>query len=309
MKNIFKNLISEDTLMKMSRSASKLARQAKKSSPTIMMVFGSAAIIGGAIVACKATLKSEPVVAEAKKKVNDIQSAAEEADAKEERKAEAKKEIRKVYAQTGLAVAKNYGPAVFLIGGGLGCMFGSHYIMGKRNATLAAAYVTVDKAFREYKSRVEKTYGPEIQKTLEHGIEKATNPKNDIQEGKEESPATPELKVVTNSPYAFIFDEYSPLFCNTFQENMNRATAAEQTLNRRLGVHDTVVLNEVFDLFGLPRTPVGAVVGWKYDPNGGTHQVDLGLGRMAAAYREAIDNGWIFDQGLLIDPNTQGAIY
>ena len=81
-----------------------------------------------------------------------------------------KSDITTTYVKTGLKLAKVYAPAVTLGAVSLGCMFGSHHIMSKRNASLTAAYIALDKAFEEYKSRVSDRFGSRVQEELEHNI-------------------------------------------------------------------------------------------------------------------------------------------
>lgn len=42
--------------------------------------------------------------------------------------------------------------------------------MSKRNASLTAAYIAIDKAFNEYKGRVTERFGDRVQHELEHNI-------------------------------------------------------------------------------------------------------------------------------------------
>ena len=83
---------------------------------------------------------------------------------------EFKNDITTAYVHTGVALAKVYAPAVGLGVASLGCMFGSHHMMTKRNASLTAAYIALDKAFEEYRTRVTDRFGDRVQQELEHNV-------------------------------------------------------------------------------------------------------------------------------------------
>ena len=65
-----------------------------------------------------------------------------------------KKDLTTVYVQTGVKLIRNYAPAVILGALSLSAIITSNNILRKRNVTLAAAYATLDKSFKEYRKRV-----------------------------------------------------------------------------------------------------------------------------------------------------------
>ena len=88
-------------------------------------------------------------------------------------------------------------------------MFGSHHIMSKRNASLTAAYIALDKAFEEYKSRVSDRFGSRVQEELEHNIKAVElESKSTNEQGVEETiKEYKDIAMQHTSPYTCIFDE------------------------------------------------------------------------------------------------------
>lgn len=110
---------------------------------------------------------------------------------------------------TAVWLAKVYAPAVTLGSLSLACMFGSHHTMSRRNASLTAAYIAIDKAFNEYKGRVTERFGDRVQQELERNMKAvpvATKVQNE--EGVEETiQEYKDVAMAHTSPYDQLFDE------------------------------------------------------------------------------------------------------
>lgn len=139
-----------EVMAKVGRFAAKAKFKIGKHSPEILMVCGAVGAVTSAVMACKATLKVDEVLAaheSAVSTIHDVQDGKKELkDGAEYTEEDANKDLTTVYVQTGLKLVKLYAPAVILGTLSLGCMFSSHHILQKRNAALTAAYVTLDKA-------------------------------------------------------------------------------------------------------------------------------------------------------------------
>ena len=185
-----KNVKTDEFMATVTRTASKYGYKLKKASPTIM-IFGAAIVgVAATVSACKATVKAQDILEDHNEMVKAIHETKEKVDSGEMILKEGaaytendyKKDLTTAYVQTGLKLAKIYAPAVTMGTVALGCMFGSHHIMTKRNASLTAAYIALDKAFNEYKGRVTDRFGDRVQQELEHNIkavEVETTRKND----------------------------------------------------------------------------------------------------------------------------------
>ena len=212
-----KNIKKDELAATVTRAASKYGYKLKKASPTIMIVAAGIGGVTAAVLACKATLKAEVIMDEHKAQVASIHTTKEQIDSGEIELKEGetyteedlKKDITTTYVQTGLKLAKVYAPAVTLGVISLGCMFGSHHIMTKRNASLTAAYIALDKAFNEYKGRVTDRFGDRVQQELEQNIkaveiESKQTDENGVEEIIKEYK---DVAVGKTDPYSLIFDE------------------------------------------------------------------------------------------------------
>lgn len=277
-----------------SRFAAKAKFKLGKHSPEILMVVGAVGAVTSTVMACKATLKVNDILAAHDATVatiHDVQEGKVQIKAGEEYTEEdVKKDLTTTYVQTGLKIAKLYAPAVILGTLSIGCMFGSNHILQKRNAALTAAYVTLDKAFGDYKERVTKRFGDRVQSELEHGI-KAVEVESKVvnEDGTEETIKSYVDEVDgAHSPYDLIFDEMIDEWQPDAQYNKWHLAQVEDTANRRLRTQGYLFLNDVYRMIGRYNSgamivkPEGQIVGWLYDPNNENLQncVKLGLDKM-----------------------------
>ena len=283
----------EELMLKATQMLAKGKFKLKKASPTIMIVGAAIGGVTAAVLACKATLKAEEIIAEHNAQVETIHTTRQQVDdGTLELKDDAtytnedmKKDITTTYIQTGIRLAKVYAPALTLGGISLACMFGSHHIMSKRNASLTAAYIAIDKAFNEYKGRVAERFGDRVQHELEHNIKAVEVESTEKKEDGTEEVIKEYADVArdVNDPYSMIFDESCSLWEKDAMYNAITIKDVECKANRRLQRNGHLFLNEVIDMLdpynrGSHRTAVGQVVGWIYDPKDQTKQNCVSLG-------------------------------
>ena len=280
--------------MKASQMLSKTTFKLKKASPTIMIVGAAIGGVTAAVLACKATIKAQDILNEHNTAVKTIHTTKEQIEqgviqldeGESYTEKDFKNDITTTYVQTGLKLAKVYAPAVTLGAVSLGCMFGSHHIMSKRNASLTAAYIALDKAFEEYKSRVSDRFGSRVQEELEHNIKAVElESKSTNEQGVEETiKEYKDIAMQHTSPYTCIFDETVDTWQPDNMMNRNYLFLMEQSANKRLRIQGHLFLNDVLASLGTHggvtlKTPEGQIVGWIYDPNDPTRQshVDFGV--------------------------------
>jgi hypothetical protein len=252
-------------------------------SPEILLATGIVSIIGGTVLACKATVSAQEVLAEHQKMRNDVDEAArlgannEVSYSEEDRK----KDLVTVYAKTSVGLAKTYAPAAALIGLGIFALLASHGIMAKRNVAIVAAYDTVKTGFDAYRKRVVEEFGDEVDKKLRFGLQdqKVTEVVTD-EDGKEHKTKVTKTAFDPNevSTYARWFSaETSREFWNR-NPSMNLTTlkAKESYFNNVLSARGFVFLNEVYDGLGFPMTPEGQQVGWMKNDDGDNF-IDFGI--------------------------------
>ena len=294
---------------KMMRLFNNTKNGVQKHSPEILAGVGVVGTVASAVMACKATLKLDDILDECKETRDKIKEVAENPRYEKEYSPEdAKKDLTVNYAQTAMKIAKLYAPAVILGSASLGCLLASNDILRKRNAALSAAYMTVDKSFKEYRQRVVDKFGEEVEKEIRYNIkamEVETTAANEESETVEVKVMDPNLY----SDYAKFFDEFNPNWQNDPEYNLMFLRAQQQYANDLLKAKGRLFLNEVYDMLGLERTKAGQVVGWVYNPENptGDNFVDFGIYDMSRERVRAFVNG--YEPSILLDFNVDGDVW
>ena len=285
----------------------------EKHSPEILMGVGVVGVVTGTVMACRATLKLNDILEEAQETRDKIKEVASNPNYEDKYTEEdAKKDLAVNCIQTGVKVAKLYAPAVAVGVAGVGCVLASHDIMKKRNVALSAAYLTVDKSFKEYKQRVVDRFGEEVEKEIRYGIKAEEIIETVTDEEGNETTVTETVKTMNPtlySDYARFFDEASPCWQNDPEYNLMFLRAQQQYANDLLRAKGRLFLNDVYDMLGIEKTKAGQVVGWVYDrenPNGDNF-VDFGIYDMSKERVRAFVNG--YETNILLDFNVDGNIW
>ena len=286
----------------------------EKHSPEILMGVGVVGVVTGTVMACRATLKLNDILEEAQETRDKIKEVASNPNYEDKYTEEdAKKDLTINYVQTGVKVAKLYAPAVAVGVAGVGCVLASHDIMKKRNVALSAAYLTVDKSFKEYKQRVIDRVGEEVEKEIRYGIKAEEIVEAIVVDEEGNETALTETVRTMNptlySDYARFFDEASPCWQNDPEYNLMFLKAQQQYANDLLRAKGRLFLNDVYDMLGIEKTKAGQVVGWVYDrenPNGDNF-VDFGIYDMSKERVRAFVNG--YETNILLDFNVDGNIW
>lgn len=265
-----------------SRLANKFAFKAKKHSPEILIAVGAVSIITGTVQACKATLKMQDVLETTSDNLEKIHGLEDGTLKVKEGETYTEEDARKdkttVYIQTAVKAVKLYGPSIVLIGGGLGCMIGSHIIMRRRYGAAVAAYSAVTTAFNEYKDRVKERFGEQTQYELEHGV-KAEEVETTDENGNKKKETVYATEKTIKHPYSVIFDESNPNWERDSGYNLIFIKNAEDAANRKLRKKGYLFLNDVYDMLGVSNTYIGQFAGWVWDPADPSidSRVDFGL--------------------------------
>ena len=298
---------------KMVKVYNKSEMKVRKYSPEILAGVGVVGVIASTVMACKATTKLNDILAESKEQLEQIKTVAvDPAYADKYTEDDAKKDTTITYVQTGVKVAKLYAPSVILCTSSLGCLLASNNILKKRNAALSAAYMTVDKSFKEYRRRVAERFGDEVEKEIRYNI-KAKEIVTVDEEGNEVKETVKVMEGADNpttySDYARFFDESCPAWQNDPEYNLTFLRAQQQYANDLLKAQGRLFLNDVYKMLGIDITKAGQVVGWVYDPDHpvGDNFVDFGIYDMTKERVRAFVNG--YEPNILLDFNVDGNIW
>ena len=296
------------------RTLSKAGFQIKKHSPEILIVAGIAGVVTSAIMACKATTKINDILDQTKEEVGKVNDALDNEKISEDvySKEDAKKDLAIIYIQTGVKLAKLYGPSLILGALSITSILASNNILRKRNIALAAAYATIDNSFKEYRSRVIERFGKDLDRELKYNIKAKEISETTVDENGKETTVTKTVPVVESeepSDYARFFCEGCAGWTKDPEMNLVFLKQQQNWANELLKTRGHLFLNEVYDMLGIERSKAGQVVGWVYDETNPDcdNYVDFGIYDIYNERKRAFVNGW--ERSILLDFNVDGDIY
>lgn len=274
--------------------AIKIGGKVSTYSPEILMFGGIGLGVATVYLACKGTLKLEDTLDECKEDISEARETSE------------KKELTKAYASSAAKVARVYSPAAATGMLSVACILTGHHILRKRELAVAAAYKVLDDSFKSYKKRVAEKYGEEIEKKIRHGVEeKEFEVEEETKDGKKKTKKVKKEVVTMPSVYAKFFDEGSPDWSSSPEQNLYFLKHQQNYANDLLQARGHVFLNEVYDMLGIPRSEAGCVVGWSLKSDG-DHYVDFGIYDIQREASRDFVNG--YESAILLDFNVDGVI-
>ena len=292
------------------KSFKKAQLTVRKHSPEILMVAGVIGTVAGAVMACKETLELEDVLDECKQEKNEL----EEQYAMCEQYSEdaLKKDKVKLTIKQAAKIVKLYAPSVIMEATSIGVIFASNDIMRKRNASMAAAYATLNSMYKRYRQNVIESYGEEVDKDMRFGVkhEKVTEIDEDGNKVKIDA------RIVDLDNTALAISDYSRFFqsgCKGFDASSGRYNllylkGIQAMFNNKLIADGYVMLNDVYRELGFDTIPEGWSIGWVYDEANpiGDNYIDFGLYEARNKNQRAV-NDW--EPVILMDFNVDGNLY
>ncbi|QFG09346.1 hypothetical protein SEA_SLOOPYJOE_52 [Arthrobacter phage Sloopyjoe] len=275
---------------------------ASKYSPQILTGVGIGAVVVSTVLVAKATLRLEDVVDKHEERVANVNEKKASMNADEYTSTHHKRDMTKVYFQTAGDLTKLYGLPVTLGVTGIACIVGGQGIQYKRTVGAVAAYKTLEESFDRYRARVVEEFGldkdEEFRKTYT------------VQE---ETDAEGNTKVTVDKleerDYVFFHNKDNPNWKNTAPDyNLMFVKAQETYANQLLSTRGHVLLNDVLDSLGLPRTHEGAVVGWVLTQEG-PNFIDFGIRDLQGTHSRVLGLHDEEAPSIMLDFNVQGIIW
>ena len=292
------------------KSFKKAQLTVRKHSPEILMVAGVIGTVAGAVMACKETLELEDVLDECKQEKMELEE--QYAMCEEYSEDALKKDQVKLTIKQVAKIVKLYAPSVIMEVTSIGVIFASNDIMRKRNASMAAAYATLNSMYKRYRQNVIESYGEEVDKDMRFGVkhEKVTEIDEDGNKVKIDA------RIVDLDNTALAISDYSRFFqmgCKGFDASSGRYNllylkGIQAMFNNKLIADGYVMLNDVYRELGFDTIPEGWSIGWVYDeenPIGGNY-IDFGLYEARNKNQRAV-NDW--EPVILMDFNVDGNLY
>lgn len=234
---------------KLSRFFGKTGLWFRQHSPDFMFAGGCIAGAGAIIFAIRSTRKLDPVLSEFENEVKFIHEEVEEKDQG--------KELTKVYLKYAFKLAKLYSPTIVCAALSFILHFGCKDVLGRRNAKLAAAYASLDAAYKAYKAEVEKKYGIAEKQSLEAPREAVVN--------EETGEVTDEGKPEEIGDYGRLFGEgYSYAWQPDGSVNLTFLKAQQAYANQIFQARGYLFLHEVYEMLGVKDSDAAHIVGWMW---------------------------------------------
>lgn len=230
--------------------------------------------IAAVIAMAKQAPKAEKILAPANRKIEKLKDEMADTEAVANHLVypeDNKKEIKKIQRQTFVQLAKVYALPVIFTSASLAFMGGSYKVMRNKQIALGAAYVTLDNAFKQYRSRVKEKFGEEAENEIfrDNRKEKVITTNDDGKEIEE---------VITRSycggPWEIIFDAASPLNARDGRTNWETLMRVQKQMNIELMSRGYLFLSDVLDELMIPKSTISKplleaskIIGWIYDPD------------------------------------------
>ncbi len=274
----------------------------QKNGPHILLGLGLGGSVAATVLACRATLSLDEIEEEAEKLRIHLYEGREKYDEKTYPDQNYKKDLLLVEVQKGTQIGLLYLPSAALMLASFAAIIGGHYMLAQRLGAMAAAYRAVDYGFKAYRAAVVKALGAgKDQEFRNASIINGLFLPEKTGENQDDKVLENATFRTTPSQYAFIFNRQSCEWSTDPELNEFFIQSQERTLNNWLEIKGHVFLNEVYDMFDMPRTPEGAVVGWLRNHPTGNDVIML----------SRIPNNQLSSNNppIVLDPNVHGLIF
>lgn len=282
---------------------SKVYNKTRGKAPDILFGLGAAGVVGGTVMACKATLELPAIIEDYRKEKTDIMTAAE--DEKDQKKA-----VRGLRRKTAGKIVKLYAPAALVEGLSITGMKTSNNMLKVVNTELSVTCLGLSQALDKYRAAVREECGEEAEERIAYG---GYDEKEVVSENADGTEVKETVRVYKRdcgmpSPYArwFVYGEAEAAEkSDTY--NRNFLKNQENLINIYFRAHKRVYLNDLYQLLGIKPSVTGNRVGWIYDPAApeGDNHILL---RTREVYRYKDDGSGEWEIAFLIDPNVDGCI-
>ena len=253
-----------DLKLKASQTFGNIRKGCSDHSPEIFFALGTISLVASVATAVSSTLKCEQVLDDHAKRMEKVNSVEIGTELEDEKTGEVivytekqKKNVTALqYARTGWEFAKLYAPTIIFTAGAIGCFGASFGILKKRNAALALSLSAVRTAYDEYRERVVRDLGKDMD---EHFLYDTVEQVKEIETTDPETGKAKKKKVKTMIPTkGGLYDQLVDQSHDDYSKNSTSSYLAMRshllmanTLLRRNG---HLYLNRMNEEFRFPET-------------------------------------------------------
>lgn len=279
--------------------------------PEIALGLGVVGIIGSTIHAC---YKSVTEVRDEVDKIT-LDRLAIEDDVKDNAitKEEATKQVRTVYLKGCMKIAGIYMVDALTMGVSILCI--KRFVYTELNNRLnrsAAAYAQLLATLNQCREWVRENYGEDAEYNMLHGVRQESIEVDEVDEktGKtKKKKKKVDVATAEESLYMRYFTKSNPEWKSTDELNTFFFGCMERIADdklRRMGNGGFITLNEVYNMLNFKETPMGMVVGWRYDKDNPTGDNYVNF-KWHKVYLP--DEHGNYEEAWAIDFNVDGNIY
>lgn len=214
----------------------KVVRFMADNSRTILTGIAVAGTVATAILASKATLTAQEIIAY------------------ESEEAEIRDEPLPLSPKVKFShIWRCYIPTVIVGGITIGAIIGADRIANRRMAAIAAAYSLSERAYTEYKDKVIEKFGQNKESQIQDEV---------AEERVRKTPYSNEKVIIAEDPQQLFLDAYSGRY---FMSSMDVLRRAENSINHHLIHFQYASLSDFYEKIGLAATLLSEEVGWNAD--------------------------------------------
>lgn len=283
-----------------------IALSAKRKSPELFMVAGTAGFIATGVTIAIQSRKVDAILDEHEarlEKIKELKRKSEEAGESEEQQKEIGKATAMAWAKFAGQCARLYALPLALGGATLFCFFKANGILKGLAIESAAMAAAANADLKKYRDGVVETFGKEVDKDIRLGVKE--------EEVEKEDGTTEKVKLASRnheSIYVKYFTKSNPYWDNdprNIQYFFECQQSAANNILRGRG-RKGLTLNEVYTMLGFETTPAGMVCGWIFDKANptGDNKVLFDITRVKIRN----ENGSI-EEAYAVDFNVDGNIY
>lgn len=273
------------------RAVGRTVLKSQKNAPTLLFVAGVTGAVTATVLACRATLKTQPVLDDWKKDLIDLETHASRNRVAED---QYRKDLAYMHFRYIGRITKLYGPSVVLGVVSISCLTKSHNLLKERNAALTATVVGLQNFLESYRGRVREEVGEEREKNIYYSstpVELIEDTPNGPKKIYGSAPGAP-------SPYSVIWDETSGVWQDSDEYNRHLVRLQEGLLTDKLRAQGYLFLNDVYKVFDIPVTQTGQLCGWMIPHPKSDDFVEITITPMHD-----------FHRSLMLDFNVAGVVY
>lgn len=297
---------------------------AKKHAPELLIGAGLTGFVATVIETVGATNKTNEILDHKEERLNRIEIALKLDDGSHYTEDDYNTDLAAVNKQTRWDLVKVWAPVGTTGIASIILILGGYRVLNGRYIATAAAYKTLEAGFERYRRNVVDEFGKDVDWRMQHSIKadelaEERRKQDELREKQKQNgkrlPRTQYSQNINNQ----IFDCHSSDYWKKFwipSQVIDFVRMVESRLQDKVNIDGFALLNDAYDMLGMPKTSQGAVVGWINTPRNKHNEtgtfVSLGFANDETPedeVRRILGSASNEETYVWITPNCDGVIY